>query len=853
MYSQDDTHYQGFVRKGGPPELPRSISTTNLETTARCRNIIKQDWCPDAVPNGTNFFNTTTRFTFTLPSLSGYPPDFQKFTFERIVDKRTQDTMEGDRCLNWSPALAKLIPLYTSGDGNCLLHAASLAMWGFQDRDFILRRAVHTALKASDSTSTLYQRWKFAREDENKRHSYELEAAQWKREWQNVVQQSSPEPATGISLASLEEFHVFVLSNILKRPIIMYSSAQVESAAGYTLQPGSFHGIYLPLLWDARYCTKDPLSLAFNGGHFSALVVFEDEAKRNEFHLPLTAYNGHELPVKFMHPKESPFPLIREYLDFEMVVASGGKISCARLKIEKVPAYMSTLIAGFIDACSNAFHQHDGRDAYTSRSGKALCRSGCGLYGDVATQGFCSRCFKKELQVPPQATSGLPPPVARTASQPSTIKCASCSNPGLPQCLGLCQACYKNQQSVDGGAGKPLNAHTGDAFQRQQSGGVRAGEGGYGERRRCRTTDCEFFGTAETNFYCSKCSKVQPPPPLPLMAAQPRPVPAPRTKQQEAPPRGGEDAGSCSKCHEFCGSPEYGGLCHGCFMEQTKENTSQKQQKAQPGRQGSADYYPDASSGVARGRPDDIVPGRPDAYGRTDLYGRPDAYGAQGRPDAYGVQGRPDAYGAQGRPDAYGAQGRPDAGGQQPYRANDLNGTMQRLNTSDKGNAAGPSCFACEGREPSPHLTVFTVCYGHASQLSDVVRKRAPLEPMTTGLAYNSTGEPLLGRSGSTGGKPYQPSYAGAPNGGGPGGYGGGPGGYGGGPSGYGGGPSGYGGGLSGYDGGPNGGVAPSYGDKPAKLICITPGCSFKGRAELGGLCPNCVREQGGTTDLKAE
>ena len=777
--------YEDVPRRGESPELPRSISTTNLDTTARCRNIIQQDWCPNAVPNGTNFFNATTRFTFTLPSLSGYPPDFQKFTFERIVDKRTQEVLETDRCLNWSPSLAKLIPLYTMGDGNCLLHAASLAMWGFQDRDFILRKAVHAALRASDNTSMLYQRWKFAREVENKLHSCELDPSQWQREWMSLIQQSSPEPALGMSLASLEEFHVFVLANILKRPIIMYSPTKMRSFVGSdTLQPGTFHGVYLPLLWDSRACAKDPLSLAFNGGHFSALVMFEDEARRNEFLLPLSDCYGQEFPVKFMHPVEKPQNLIKEYFDFEMVQTAGNKMtSCARLKVEKVPAYISTLISGFIDACSTAYQQYSKKDSHTSRSGNALCLNGCGLYGDTGFQGFCSRCYRERMEQKarpsPPMSSTLPPPIGinRALSQPtSAIKCPTCSNPGHPSYLGMCEACFKKQQSGDLGAalrrqgsgdyaaGKPANARSSDDRGVTQPQGQQYG-GAYGERRRCGTSGCEFFGTAETNFYCSKCSKTMNPP----SQQPPRPVPAPRTASQ--PQRSvGEGAGgdSCYKCRKFCGSPEYAGLCHGCFMEQTKESDRMSEPPSGRPLQGRTDYdeRPSVPSVVPRGRLDDAPLGRSDStQGRTI-----DGYTAQRPMDAYSA-----------------VQPGPQNRSRYP---NDLSGTVERMSVSDRGTS---SCFACERRDPTllPRQSVFTVCYNHALQLDDLVTK----------------GTQRPGSSPSYVGAPSQPSYAGASGG----------------------------------------------GEKPLKLICKVAGCSFRGVAELGGLCPNCYRDEGGVTNLKAE
>lgn len=37
-------------------------------------------------------------------------------------------------------------PLSTTGDGNCLLHAASLGMWGIHDRQLMLRKILYEML-----------------------------------------------------------------------------------------------------------------------------------------------------------------------------------------------------------------------------------------------------------------------------------------------------------------------------------------------------------------------------------------------------------------------------------------------------------------------------------------------------------------------------------------------------------------------------------------------------------------------------------------------------------------------------------------------------------------------------------
>ena len=280
------------------PALLRSISTTDLETTKCCRAVIQQDWCSTVPMGGTNFFTSTPCFTLTLPALTDYPTEFQQFVFERIIDKETQTALEGEKCLNWCPSATKLVPLYTLGDGNCLLHAASLGMWGFQDRDLNLRRAVaHACFNMKGNT--FYRRWQYNREQENLQFGLQLDRAQWQREWEIVVNQASTEVPAGGNLDSLEEFHIFVLANVLRRPVVMYASPKMRSIQGATLQGVNFHGIYLPLLWDPHSCKKDPLPLSFCGGYFSALVVIDspDQYCNGHLVLPLTDYYGQQLPT----------------------------------------------------------------------------------------------------------------------------------------------------------------------------------------------------------------------------------------------------------------------------------------------------------------------------------------------------------------------------------------------------------------------------------------------------------------------------------------------------------------------------------------------------------------------------
>ena len=63
---------------------------------------------------------------------------------------------------------------------------------------------------------------------------------------------------------SLEEFHVYVLANNIRRPIVIYSDTILRTNDGEAISPIEFGGIYLPLgklsLWnflhDSLFCSS---------------------------------------------------------------------------------------------------------------------------------------------------------------------------------------------------------------------------------------------------------------------------------------------------------------------------------------------------------------------------------------------------------------------------------------------------------------------------------------------------------------------------------------------------------------------------------------------------------------------
>jgi len=71
---------------------------------------------------------------------------------------------------------------------------------------------------------------------------------------------------------SLEEFHVFVLAHVLRRPIVVIAEMMLKDSSGSALAPIPFAGVYLPLECMPSKCHRSPLLLAYHASHFSPLV-----------------------------------------------------------------------------------------------------------------------------------------------------------------------------------------------------------------------------------------------------------------------------------------------------------------------------------------------------------------------------------------------------------------------------------------------------------------------------------------------------------------------------------------------------------------------------------------------------
>ena len=200
-------------------------------------------------------------------------------------------------------------------------------MWGFHDRELILRTALHRLLTSSHECERIKRRWRYQTElRNNEAGGLTFSEEEWEFEWGEIVRiatnQPRRQPTTAslkrysslrFSYESLEEIHIFALAHVLCRPIIVIADSAIKNLHGEDLAPIYFGGIYLPLEINPTACSQTPVVLAYDASHFSPLVARRDTlnqprvsgrfsrlSSRTETVIPLVAPSGALLPVQFI-------------------------------------------------------------------------------------------------------------------------------------------------------------------------------------------------------------------------------------------------------------------------------------------------------------------------------------------------------------------------------------------------------------------------------------------------------------------------------------------------------------------------------------------------------------------------
>lgn len=127
----------------------------------------------------------------------------------------------------------------------------------------------------------------------------------------------------------LFRFHVFVLANILRRPIVVIADSFLRAANGEPFAPLPMRGLYLPTLVDKDDRSKVPVMIAYtvnkgSQGHFTALVGVDGLVKV----VPLED-EAAPLPTPYAEGVT-----LLEYFDVVTVPYAGRTVMCARLPAE---------------------------------------------------------------------------------------------------------------------------------------------------------------------------------------------------------------------------------------------------------------------------------------------------------------------------------------------------------------------------------------------------------------------------------------------------------------------------------------------------------------------------------------
>eukprot|EP01091_Cochliopodium_minus_P013283 TRINITY_DN4242_c0_g1_i1.p1 TRINITY_DN4242_c0_g1~~TRINITY_DN4242_c0_g1_i1.p1 ORF type:complete len:883 (+),score=245.90 TRINITY_DN4242_c0_g1_i1:161-2809(+) len=152
-------------------------------------------------------------------------------------------------------------PLRTEGDGNCLLRAISRAMWGTEDWHEILRRKMFSEITNNEN---FYKKY-FAQTGFTNEELDEIED-----DWKIVIKQAKGDGSY------LQAIHIFALSNLIKRPIILY--APDNDIDNFGIGATGVAGTFVPIRYDPIKCSsKIPLAICWSSSfknHFVPIVGF---------------------------------------------------------------------------------------------------------------------------------------------------------------------------------------------------------------------------------------------------------------------------------------------------------------------------------------------------------------------------------------------------------------------------------------------------------------------------------------------------------------------------------------------------------------------------------------------------
>ncbi|GFO03590.1 tumor necrosis factor, alpha-induced protein 3 [Plakobranchus ocellatus] len=397
-------------------------------------------------------------------------PRFQQLYTDAVLDKIVKDDLEKCGTLNWCrhTTCVMLEAVAVPKDGNCLLHAASFAIWSVDDQQHILREVLLLVMLKSKTDSFKHRWW------HQKLRDLKLLADDSKiikTEWNEVVRSISSLTTTGETRATpctfLESVHIYVLANILRRPIVIVSDTATKHTKGQRVEDNHIAGIYLPLEWPPIKCCKTPLILGFSQGHFCPLL--SEAALRPTTHeplFPLMTKDFSSLNVRFLSQAEEhkASELIQSYFrikELNIAAGDGGEVlvPCAVLKYKPLPSELDTVSEHF-KFCEQLAYQSASQGSKLDET-TLLHQMQMKSQTKVAPMRSFSESY--EISMRNQALKGnsavrrglsAEELEQRVVLATQTQRCISkgCSGQGNPAQGNFCDTCFKNYTIAEAGA-----------------------------------------------------------------------------------------------------------------------------------------------------------------------------------------------------------------------------------------------------------------------------------------------------------------------------------------------------------------------------------------------------------------
>lgn len=486
----------------------------NPRSAKRLRKKIKDDVDQRKFEEGKPLcFMLFHSYSVLLIPLDRYPDEFRHLYSDAIFDLDMKDDLERSNVINWCRTVRTLYPVKTTADGNCLANAVSQALWGIEDSEAFLRRLLYVTM-TTDPRGRCKRRWltqqRYATEEIGM--GLRLNTDQYNNEWDAVIRATTDignVENQGIPYTFLESIHLYILANILRRPIILLADSRARNLLGESMQENDIGGIYLPLEWNHAECQKNPIVLGYNMNHFAPLIGQENANNDNtnkSYACPIVTHELQSLKLHFLLPGEesNAIQLLMRYLKIEEVVHTDkmSTILCARMTHCDLPDDMNMVQAHRKD-CERKFrHQVDEEAGHRVQATQPAPRATV----PQRPRATVPQPPRQTVTEPPRATvtprspkQTVVQPPRQTAVQPP--RASEAPRPFEFQVLPL-----------NNGNNVPPNANINTVRPEQKPGTVKVVQqprqpvpSGSEKRKRCSVVGCKMYGSTEFHGLCSKC------------------------------------------------------------------------------------------------------------------------------------------------------------------------------------------------------------------------------------------------------------------------------------------------------------------------------------------------------------